>query len=142
MNCPDISQLADAPLEEGGLSPELEMHVKACERCQGSVFLVQELLGSLDHPVIEVSEDLVQRTLSTLSETNVSTTRYRPPASQLVASGALGFITAFLAIVTSGAAGANSPSVPLVLSFLVGLGSVVVQGWVAWRDGVEEATAT
>jgi hypothetical protein len=67
MSCRDISQLTDALLEEGGLSPELEMHVKACERCQGSVFLVQELLGSLDHPVIEVSEDLVQRTLSTLS---------------------------------------------------------------------------
>jgi hypothetical protein len=141
MSCPDISQLADALLAEGGLSTELEMHVNGCERCQGSVFLVQELLGSLDHPVIEVSEDLVQRTLSTLSETKASTTRYRPPASQLVASGALGFITAFLAIVTSGAAGASGPSVPLVVSVLVGLGSVVFRGRVAWRDGVREATA-
>ena len=133
MSCPDISQLADALIAEGGLSPELEMHVKACERCQGSVFLVQELLESLDHPVTEVSEDLVQRTLSILSEVEASTTRHRPPVSQLVTSGALGFITAFLAIVTSGAAGAGSPIVPFALSLLVGLGSVVVRGRMTGR---------
>jgi hypothetical protein len=55
--------------------------------------------------------------LATLPGARASTTSDRPPISQLAASGAMGFITALLAIVISGAAGAHCPSFPWLFRF-------------------------
>ena len=102
--------------------------------------MIRELLGSLYHPEMEVPESLVHRTLATLSEPEVLPAKRPPPVSQLVASGVLGFLTAFLAILASGSAGAGGPALPLILSLLVGAVAVAVRGRASWEEEVAGAT--
>lgn len=141
MSCPDIDRLVEYLTSGRRSDVEVEAHLESCGSCQEEVFLIRELLGCLS-PEMEVPESLVQRTLTTLLESEKLPAKNHPPIPQLVAAGTLGFLTAFLAIMASGSGGGSGPVLPLVSSLLVGLGSVFVQGRVGRARRITEMNGT
>ena len=141
MSCPDIDRLVEYLTSGRRSDVEVEAHLESCGSCQEEVFLIRELLGSLS-PEMEVPESLVQRTLTTLWESEKLPAKIHVPIPQVAASGALGFLTAFLAIMASGTGESSGLVLPLVCSLLVGLGSVFFRGRAGRVQRITEMNGT
>jgi len=127
MTCPDLDHLISHLTSEPGADPELEAHLQSCEGCQAELALIEQLVDSVRSPVMEVPEALNQRVLDRILKPQEASTSARPSMPQLIASGSLGFSTAFLAILASGSAGSSGPTVTLSLSLLMSSTAVMAQ---------------
>jgi hypothetical protein len=130
MKCPDIDRLIDAAKSSRGRDPEVEGHLQHCRRCKEQTLLIEQLLELAPNPVKEVPETLNRRVfdrIRVLREAERGSAPARMPLRQLVAFGVLGFLTAFLAIATSGSAGSSGPEVTIGFPSLLGIIAVVLQ---------------
>lgn len=137
MRCPDVDRLIDHLTSNSGGDPELEAHLQSCEGCQAELALIEQLVVSVHSPVMEVPEALNQRVLGRVLKSQEAPAPARPSMPQLIASGSLGFFTAFLAILASGSAGSSGMAVPLGLSILMGSIAVTIQARSVGPSGTE-----
>ncbi len=125
MSCPDINRLIDL-LDDPRSDGELLTHVEGCSSCQVEYRLIQEIPAAF-RPEIEVPEALVQRVMADIAVSTPPSGRPRVPALQVLAAGALGSITAAVAILTTGSMGTAPLGDLLLFSLGVGLVSGLVQ---------------
>jgi len=130
MKCPDIDRLTDFVKRGAGRDPELDGHLQCCQRCQEETALIEQLFDLARNPVKEVPDALNQQALDRIQvarQAEEPSVLDQVPVRQLVAAGVLGFLTAFLAMATSGSAGSSGPAVVLGFPLILGSAAVVLR---------------
>ena len=124
MSCPDLDRLIRYH-REGEPDPDLEAHLRECQKCQADLFVIRELPHAL-RPPVDVPEWLVARVLADLPHVEPDPRTNSTPPLQLVLRAVLGVITALAAFVATGSISPENLELILLLSLLVGGGSVVL----------------
>jgi len=122
MNCPEMDRLIDFGMGQSEDS-ELGDHLQACEDCQADLRTIRALAG-VGAPGRDLSEEMISQIIEDLPEPDAPEKSLWAKGLQFCLTWGLGFLTALVSVVVTGAIGTAGPRTSLLLAR--GFGTVCV----------------
>ncbi len=129
MRCPDINQFLDA-MDAGGLPPDLATHLESCALCRSRLRVLDELPVVLQSGTA-VPERMLLATMEGVRAAKRAETA-RIPTAALLASAALGFVSALAVLLLTGAGEEAGLVARLLVALAVAVGVAAYLRWWVW----------